>query len=126
MPASHHPRTATIDQLQPGDLASEVERILDHAPIFDIHTHLYPPSFQKLFSAGIDDLVTYHYLIAEVFRSSDISIPAFWAMSQGPTGRSDLGHLVCPEYALVGSLPWSAVRIDSLRLGSVRQEFTGS
>lgn len=82
MPASHPPSTATINHLQPGDLASEVERILNHAPVFDVHTHLYPPSFRKLFSAGIDDLVTYHYLIAEVFRSSEISIPAFWAMSK--------------------------------------------
>ncbi|HEX4808249.1 MAG TPA: glucuronate isomerase [Bryobacteraceae bacterium] len=88
MSSSNHTDTATIDKLQSGDLASEVERIVSQAPVYDIHTHQYPPSFQKLFSAGIDDLVTYHYLIAEVFRSSDISIPAFWAMSK--TEQADL------------------------------------
>jgi hypothetical protein len=68
--------------LKPENVAAEVERIVAAAPVFDVHTHQYPPSFKKLFSAGIDDLVTYHYLIAELFRSSDTSVDAFWRLSK--------------------------------------------
>jgi hypothetical protein len=68
--------------VQPNEIAAEVERIVAQTAVFDVHTHQYPPSFKTLFSAGIDDLVTYHYLVAEVFRSSDISTDSFWAMTK--------------------------------------------
>jgi hypothetical protein len=72
----------TEQAIEPKDLAGEVERIVRETPVFDVHTHQYPPSFWKLFSAGIDDLLTYHYLIAELFRSSDIAVDAFWESSK--------------------------------------------
>jgi hypothetical protein len=68
--------------VQSDQLAAEVGRIVAGTPVFDVHTHQYPPSFKTLFSAGIDDLVTYHYLVAELFRSSDISTDSFWAMTK--------------------------------------------
>lgn len=37
-------------------------------PVTDIHTHLYDPAFRNLLAWGIDDLLTYHYLVAESFR----------------------------------------------------------
>lgn len=70
------------------DLAAEVARIVRDTAVFDVHTHQYPASFEKLFSAGIDDLVTYHYLIAELFRSSETSVESFWQMSK--TQQADL------------------------------------
>src|ERR1700761_5400339 len=68
--------------IQPNDLAGEIERIVRDTPVFDVHTHQSPPSFEKLFSAGIDDLLTYHYLIAELFRSSVTSVDTFWSLSK--------------------------------------------
>jgi len=45
----------------------------------DIHTHLYDPAFGKLLLWGIDELVTYHYLVAEVFRARpDLDYDKFW------------------------------------------------
>jgi hypothetical protein len=67
---------------KPNEVTGNVERIVTETAVFDVHTHQYPPSFKSLFSAGIDDLVTYHYLVAELFRSSDISTDAFWAMTK--------------------------------------------
>ena len=64
------------------NLAEEVARTVCGTPVFDVHTHQYPPSFKSLFSAGIDDLVTYHYLIAELFRSSSTSVESFWKLSK--------------------------------------------
>jgi len=41
-----------------------------------------------LFLHGIDDLLTYHYLIAETFRSTDLSHARFWGMTK--VERADL------------------------------------
>jgi hypothetical protein len=35
------------------------------------------------FLYGIDELLTYHYLIAETFRSTDLSHERFWATTKG-------------------------------------------
>ena len=63
------------------EIALLVPRALAEQPIIDLHTHTYPPSFgtpvanrtgppdpNGLMLWGLDELVTYHYLIAEVFR----------------------------------------------------------
>ena len=78
--AVDRPKEATVLL---SELAADVERVLHETAVFDVHTHQYPPSFKDLFSAGIDDLVTYHYLVAELFRSSDVSTDSFWAMTKG-------------------------------------------
>jgi hypothetical protein len=38
--------------------------------------------------SGIDELLTYHYLIAEMFRSTDCSYASFWKMNKAE--RADL------------------------------------
>ena len=56
--------------------------------MIDIHTHLFPPEFGGLFLQGIDDLLNYHYLIAEFFRSTKLSYAEFWKLTK--TERADL------------------------------------
>ena len=51
-------------------LAKAVQKAVASTPIYDIHTHLYDPAFGDLLLWGIDDLLVYHYLVAEVFRYS--------------------------------------------------------
>ncbi len=46
----------------------QVARVLEQTPTVDIHTHLYSAAFGDLLLWGIDELLTYHYLVAEVFR----------------------------------------------------------
>jgi len=47
--------------------------------IVDIHTHLFDPAMGSLLLWGIDELVTYHYLVAEVFRARpDLDYEKFW------------------------------------------------
>ncbi len=69
-------------------LANEVERIVAQAPIVDIHTHLYDPAFGELLLWGIDDLLVYHYLVAEAFRELAIPYEQFWSLSK--TQQADL------------------------------------
>lgn len=47
-------------------------------PVFDVHTHLYDARFRESHLLwGIDELLTYHYLVAELFRThpADVEDP---------------------------------------------------
>jgi len=88
--------------MQRDALHSLVHDTIAAQPVTDLHTHCYPPSFgatrytdagasnpdNGLLLWGIDELVTYHYLIAEVYRVVPASAPGglpyeeFWAMSK--------------------------------------------
>src|SRR5580658_10203409 len=59
-----------------------VEEVLSSTPFVDIHTHLFSPAFGKIGLWGIDELLTYHYLEAEFFRSSDTTPEQYWALSK--------------------------------------------
>src|ERR1041384_1444160 len=73
--------SVVADPVHPS-VAAQVEEIVARTPITDIHTHLYDPAFGDLLQWGIDDLLVYHYLVAEVFRFSDMPYEKFWAMSK--------------------------------------------
>jgi hypothetical protein len=60
-------------------LRTTVAEIVEKTPVFDIHTHLYDPAFGDLLLWGIDELLIYHYLVAEAFRWTDVSYEKFWA-----------------------------------------------
>ncbi|MDB5356093.1 MAG: hypothetical protein JWN24_2546 [Phycisphaerales bacterium] len=80
-----------------------VQKALAAQPVTDLHTHLYSPGFGTpvgnatgrtnpagLMLWGIDELVTYHYLVAEVFRvvpASKLPYEQFWKMSK--TAQAD-------------------------------------
>jgi hypothetical protein len=68
--------------------SEQIEDIVMSTPVTDIHTHLYDPAFKELLLWGIDDLLVYHYLVAEVFRYLDLPYEKFWAMSK--TQQADL------------------------------------
>src|SRR5688572_11395499 len=70
------------------ELRAEVEMIVNSTPVMDAHTHLFPPEFNELCLFGIDELLTYHYLTAETFRSARIAHDQFWAMPK--TEQADL------------------------------------
>ena len=61
-------------------LAARVEAIVSSTPVTDIHTHLYDPAFGDLLLWGIDDLLVYHYLVAEAFRWLEVPYADFWAL----------------------------------------------
>lgn len=62
--------------------AAQVEEIVATTPVYDIHTHLYDPAFGELLLWGIDELLVYHYLVAEAFRYHDLSYERFWSLSK--------------------------------------------
>ena len=68
--------------------AKQIEDIVLSTPVTDVHTHLYDAAFKELLLWGIDDLLVYHYLVAETFRYLDLPYDKFWAMSK--TQQADL------------------------------------
>jgi hypothetical protein len=69
-------------------LRRQVSEVVGAVPVFDMHTHLYAPEFGGLNLSGIDELLTYHYLVAETFRSARVDYEGFWRM--GRTEQADL------------------------------------
>ena len=84
--------------ITPEQLRSVVREVLFAQPARDMHTHLYAPTFgtpvagggeptdpKGLLLWGIDELVTYHYLVAEVYRVIPVDkLPyeRFWRLSK--------------------------------------------
>ncbi len=74
---------SNVEQLQ-----AVIHQEVQNAPITDVHTHLYAADFGELLLWGIDELVTYHYLIAEYFRYSTMDYKAFFKL--GKSEQADL------------------------------------
>lgn len=66
----------------PHELRLSLNHLIETTPVVDMHTHLYAPQFGSLNLWGIDELVTYHYLIAEFFRYADYSKEKFWTLDK--------------------------------------------
>jgi hypothetical protein len=66
----------------PATICETVADVVERTPVYDIHTHLYDPAFGELLLWGIDELLIYHYLIAEGFRQFDLPDDRFWAMTK--------------------------------------------
>src|SRR5689334_7164419 len=69
-------------------LAGQIEHLVASTPILDIHTHLYDPAFKELLLWGIDELLIYHYLVAESFRYFEMPYEKFWSMPK--SAQADL------------------------------------
>tara|TARA_B100000953_G_scaffold299319_1_gene298831 strand:- start:153 stop:1361 length:1209 start_codon:yes stop_codon:yes gene_type:complete len=64
----------TIDNL-PDKLFNSI----NSTPIFDLHTHLFPPTHKSYFLLGFKNLLNYHYLIAELLIASNIDSSTFYS-----------------------------------------------
>src|SRR5437667_2349710 len=80
--------SGTASEPKRAALARRVEKIVANTPVFDIHTHLYDPAFKQLLLWGIDDLLVYHYLVAESMRFLELPHDKFWALSK--TAQAEL------------------------------------
>ena len=98
-------------------LAAVVHDCLASQSVVDMHTHLYTPKFATpvpngtgrtdpagLLLWGVDELVTYHYLVAEVYRyvpATRLPYDQFWKMSK----RQQADHIW--KYCFVENTPVS-------------------
>ena len=70
----------SVTPAQARRIADDVSRVVARTPVTDIHTHLYAPVFRDLLLWGLDELLVYHYLVAEAFRYLDMPYEEFWAL----------------------------------------------
>jgi hypothetical protein len=82
---STHPSQGSLSA---AEIKLAVEEELQKTKFIDVHTHLFMPSLGKLGLWGVDELITYHYLEAELFRSSDIRPADYWQFNK--QGQADL------------------------------------
>jgi len=68
--------------LSSDQIRSAVDAELASTPFIDVHTHLFMPSLGSVGLWGIDELVTYHYLEAELFRSSSVTPDEYFKLSK--------------------------------------------
>ncbi|KAG7340168.1 hypothetical protein IV203_037250 [Nitzschia inconspicua] len=80
VPLRYHPSPVPDDSRLmhlPVDIESATATTLAEvaaAEVIDLHTHLLPPSHGALCLWGIDEILTYHYLVAEYFMTVPASI----------------------------------------------------
>ncbi|MHB9038213.1 MAG: glucuronate isomerase [Armatimonadota bacterium] len=70
---------AQVDRCKIQDM---VERAVSNTKITDIHTHIYAPEFGSLLLFGMDELLTFHYLVSETMRWVDMPYEQFWGMAK--------------------------------------------
>jgi hypothetical protein len=97
------------ERLERSQVPAAVEKALAEQPVVDVHTHAYPATFGTpvqnatgktdpagLMLWGIDELVTYHYLVAEVYRvvpPGQLPYERFWAMTRSEQADHIWKHL---------------------------------
>ncbi|CAI5719015.1 unnamed protein product [Hyaloperonospora brassicae] len=64
---NHHPSEYLTTK---DDVVAFVREAVASVQIIDMHTHLFPPSHGKLMLWGINELLTYHYLVAEFLQTA--------------------------------------------------------
>ncbi len=108
-----------------------VERITRETPIVDMHTHLYPPTFKDLLLWGIDELLTYHYLIAEVFRAAPLPYEKFWQFTKAEQADYIWKHLFVErspiseaQRGVLTCLKALGIDVTTKELDPIRAEFS--
>ena len=59
------------------EVGAFVREAVASVQIIDMHTHLFPPSHGKLMLWGINELLTYHYLVAEFLQTAPMQVEEF-------------------------------------------------
>jgi len=73
-----------LDHLTVENVGDAVRSEVADVQVIDVHTHLLPASHGKLMLWGIDELLTYHYLVSEYFMiaKAEVTHESFFALSK--------------------------------------------
>lgn len=67
--------------LPSSQVGAAVARRVGETPVLDLHTHLFPPSHAGYCRSGLHELLTYHYLVAELLVTTGFDPATFAALS---------------------------------------------
>ncbi len=131
--ASFMSDSKNVEQLLMTQLIDDVQHAMDTQPITDLHTHCYSPRFGaskytakgvqpnsgQMLLWGIDELVTYHYLVAKVYRvvpASELPYEKFWKMSKPEQADHIWKHLFVENTPLSEACRGVLTTLESLEL----------
>jgi hypothetical protein len=72
------------------EVAPCVRKLVFSTEVVDVHTHLFPPSHGQLLLYGPDQMLTYHYLVAEFLTAHDSTLAPEQFFSLSVTQQADL------------------------------------
>lgn len=73
---------ATSEEIYEKTLRERVDKILSNTYAIDIHTHLFPPTFESKFLNGYVNLLSYHYLIEEFLKIETLEPEEFYSLDK--------------------------------------------
>jgi len=96
--------------------------------ITDIHTHLFPPSHDKLLLWGVDELLTYHYLLAELFTiaPAELTPEKFWKLSKPAQADLVWEHVFLRHGALSEAARGALTTLNALGLDVAGRDLAGA
>ena len=109
-------------------LESTVRGAVADVTITDIHTHLFPPSHGKLLLWGVDELLTYHYLVAELFTVAprDLRPEDFWKMPKREQADLVWEHVFLRHGGLSEAARGAMTTLSSLGLDVAGRDLQGA
>lgn len=99
------------------ELASFVREAVANVEVIDVHTHLFPPSHGKLMLWGINELLTYHYLVAEYMMTAPYEIEEFNTFSKEKQAGLIWQHLFVDRSPISEACRGVITTIQELGLG---------
>ena len=101
---------------------------VDETVITDIHTHLFPPGHGKLLLWGVDELLTYHYLVAELFTIAprDLTPEAFWKLAKREQANLVWEHVFLRHGALSEAARGVITTLHALGLDAAGRDIEGA
>ena len=95
--------------------------------ITDVHTHLFPPSHGKLLLWGADEVLTYHYLVAELFTVAprDLTYEQFWSLSKSAQADLVWEHVFLRHGALSEACRGAITTFNRLGLDVAGRDLAG-
>lgn len=108
-------------------LESFVRKTVDETTITDIHTHLFPPSHGNLLLWGVDEVLTYHYLIAELFTIAPNTLrpKEFWRLSKSRQADMVWEHVFLKHGALSEAARGAITVFNKLGLDIAGRDLAG-
>ena len=110
-------RQKTATAVAAGEIEAAVRAAVAAVEVVDLHTHLLPPAFGAMMLWGVDELLTYHYLVCEFFQTAAHVRPnEFYALPKGSSRSRRRSHSNTPAAAAAAAPQLAAV---ALRLGAI-------
>jgi len=111
----------------PQSLETFVRKTVAETTISDIHTHVFPPSHGKLLLWGVDELLTYHYLVAELFTvaPAELTPEAFWKLTKPQQADLVWEHVFLRHGALSEAARGVVTTLNALGLDVAGRDLKG-